>query len=276
LNYDGASNLIETLQQQQPSGVANFLAGYTLQSYQLMLGGGNQFLVGFTGGTGGLNAGQQISNFTFTPNGPQVAPATTVAIFHSGDQVVGVNTLTPGSNNPNEPNEGAAKSLDGNASTKYLNFDGPGAGIVVLPASGQKSVVTDLSLTSANDTIGRDPASYEVWGTNDSNLADINPELNPAWQTHYTLISSGAVPSFSSRFTAQDLLFANSTAFTNYLVDFPTNQGDPLFQIADVQLYGTLVPEPTSLILLVVGGLALLMRCRSSLAGLRAVDSRGD
>ena len=98
LSYDGASTLTATLTQDTTN---TFSKTFNLSSYQQVLGGGNSFLVGFTGGTGGLNAGQAISNFTFTPNGTQVAPR--VNIIRPTDTVAGVNAVVGAGTGANSP-----------------------------------------------------------------------------------------------------------------------------------------------------------------------------
>ena len=262
LSYDGAGTLSATLTQDTTN---TFTKTFNLPSYQQVLGGGNSFLVGFTGGTGGLNAAQTISNFTFTPNGSQVAPS--VNIIRPNDTVVGVNAVPGAGTAANVSGDGAAyHALDGNVESKYLNFNQVTegfSGIVVTPSIG-RTVATELGLTSANDSPDRDPATYEVWGTNDDNLNDISPALNPTgWQTFYSLISAGAVPTFADRLTEQDIFFPNSTAYSSYLIDFPTITNSTgtanSMQIADIQLSGSIaVPEPASLLLAALGGLGLL------------------
>jgi PEP-CTERM motif len=263
LSFDGASTLTASLAQQAAAGGTNtFSTSFSLPSYQQVLGGGNSFLVGFTGATGGLNAGQTISGFTFTPNGAQIAPS--LNILGPTDIVVGVNANPVGGTGANSPaGEPAFKSLDSNVETKYLNFNKLNAGIVVTPAVGP-TIATELGLTSANDAPERDPSSYQVWGTNDNNLSDISPELNPdGWQAFYTLISSGDVAPFPGRLTEQDIFFVNTTAYSSYLIDFPTvvdpNGDANSMQIANIQLSGSAVPEPSSMALLAVGGLGLFL-----------------
>jgi hypothetical protein len=256
LSYDGAATLSETLTQ----GNVSFVTSVNLSSYQQVLGGGNSFYVGFTGATGGLNAGQQISQFQFTPKGAQVAKS--LNIFQPGDVVVGVNTSPAGAaNSPGA--EQALNTVDSSATSKYLNFNKLNAGIVETPAVGL-TVATELGLTAANDSPERDPSSFEVWGTNDTNLNDISPANNPSWKNFYTLIASGAVAPFSGRFAEQDISFANSNAYRSYLVDFPTvvdpNGTANSMQIANIQLSGSAaVPEPGTMALLAIGGLGLIL-----------------
>jgi hypothetical protein len=255
LSYDGVGTVSETLTQ----GASIFSTSYSVQGYQTVLGGNNSFLAGFTGATGGLNAGLQISQFQFTPVGSQLPKIRT--IFHPGDVIAGTQTSGGTANSPS--GEPAPFSIDNAAQSKYLNFNAGGSGIYETPALGL-SIANTLSLTSANDAPERDPATYEVWGTNDPNPNDTNPVLNPGWASFYTLISSGTVPAFAGRFTEASIPFANSTPYTSYVVDFPTVANPTAansMQIADIQLSGPIgVPEPGTAALFTIGALMLLSR----------------
>jgi hypothetical protein len=68
-----------------------------------------------------------------------------------------INNIYPTSNN-SPSNEGAANAFDGNPNTKYLNFDKQNAGVTVKLNQGR--VVKKFTITTANDAVERDPASY--------------------------------------------------------------------------------------------------------------------
>src|SRR5439155_24563425 len=88
-----------------------------------------------------------------------------------GDPIVPTSNNSPGS-------EGVANAID-NQPTKYLNFDKLNTGFTVTPGVGD-TIVSGLTLTSANDAPERDPASYDLSGSNDG--------------SNYVAVSSGAVP----------------------------------------------------------------------------------
>jgi hypothetical protein len=140
-------------------------------------------------------------------------------------------------------NEHPALALDDDVSTKFLHFRGEVSptGFMVEPAAG-KTIVTGLTLTTANDAIERDPATFELSGSNDS------------IDGPYTLIASGDVIDFTQadawpRFTmnATPITFENDVAYKYYQVMFPTVR-DPgsanSMQIAEVELLGEVVPPP--------------------------------
>ncbi len=151
-----------------------------------------------------------------------------------GDEVLGV---------PNDSDWPAAEtpelSIDNNPATKFLHFKGSdqATGIQVTPSVGP-TVVTGLTLTTANDAPERDPISFEVYGSNDTITGP------------YTLIASGDVPDFAQetawpRFTmnATPIEFENTVAYEHYQVLFPTVRDAAAansMQIAEIELIGSI------------------------------------
>jgi hypothetical protein len=135
--------------------------------------------------------------------------------------------ITPTSNN-SPGSEGVANSID-NQPTKYLNFDKLNTGFTVNPGARGLTVVSGLTLTSANDAPERDPASYELSGSYDG--------------TTFTVISSGDVAPFTTRFQKQAILFSNAIPYLQYKLIFPTvaNAGAAnSMQISEVEFLGVL------------------------------------
>ena len=135
-------------------------------------------------------------------------------------------------------NEPPFDAIDDNVNEKYLHRKGGSmaTGFQVEPAAGP-TIVTGLTLSTANDSPGRDPVTFELSGSNDS------------LDGPYTLIASGDVVDFAQaaewpRFTtnATAISFENAAAYKYYQVLFPTLRGDSLMQIAEVELLG--VPAP--------------------------------
>jgi len=132
-------------------------------------------------------------------------------------------------------------AFDDNANTKYLHFKGETepTGIQITPLGGL-SIVTGISLTTANDAIERDPISFELYGSNES------------IDGPYELIADGNVVDFAGeaawpRFTMNEtpIIFDNDVAYAHYQLMFPAVR-DPgsanSMQIAEVELLG--VPAP--------------------------------
>jgi hypothetical protein len=128
------------------------------------------------------------------------AITTLVDILSPTDNITASSTNSP-------PDEGAANVLDRTKDTKYLNFDKRNTGFTVTPGSGA-SVATALSLTTANDAPERDPASWQIHGSNDGKS--------------FALIASGAMPADKARFRTETMHFSNCIPYTSYKVIFPT------------------------------------------------------
>jgi len=152
---------------------------------------------------------------------------------------------------PNEPRDGSIAgwpdgeypwmATDDDVSTKFLHFRGEVSptGFVVEPAMGP-TIVTGMTFTTANDAPERDPASYELSGSNES------------IDGPYELIASGDLVDFTQadawpRFTmnATAISFENEVAYKYYQVMFPTvrDAGSAnSMQIAEVELLGVASP----------------------------------
>jgi len=138
--------------------------------------------------------------------------------------------------------EHPAMAIDNNIDTKFLHFKGDQepTGIRVTPSVGA-TVVTGLTLTTANDFAGRDPVTFELSGSNEG------------IDGPYTLIASGEIVDFAEavqwpRLTmnATPITFENDVAYTSYQLLFPDIRG-PVgdlvnsMQIAAIELLGTIV-----------------------------------
>ena len=159
---------------------------------------------------------------------------------------------SPGDTVQGVPNDGdwpsfehPALAIDDDLLTKYLHFKGDfdpdpgtgGTGFQVTPSVGP-TVVTGLTLTTANDVPGRDPIAFELFG---SNYSIDGP---------YELIASGDIVDFPPGGTWRRLTktetpikFENYTAYSHYQLIFTAIRGpvgDPVvcMQIAEVELLG--------------------------------------
>jgi hypothetical protein len=160
--------------------------------------------------------------------GMQIAEAS----FFPDTLGAGTDILNPGD---------VVKAIDGTVrtglDTKYLNFGENNSGLIVTPAAGAK-VVTGLQIITANDAAVRDPASYEIYGTN----APVTSEAHSQGGAEtWTLIASGALTLPEARLTTGDLVtFANAVSYTSFKIVFPTVKDATAansMQIAGLQLF---------------------------------------
>ena len=167
-----------------------------------------------------------------------------------------------------EPPEDLINGVIGGGGEKYLNFARENTGVIVTPSAltgGNPTIVTSIDFWNANDAEPRDPASFDLYGTNVA-ISGAGPfDLND-----FTLVASSPLSLPSDRDTVADDLgfgetvsFSNSDAYTSYMLIFPTVKDAPnanSMQISEVQFQGQVVPEPSSMALVVMTGLMLLFR----------------
>ena len=168
-------------------------------------------------------------------------------------------------------NESPDHVIDG-VGQKYLNFAELNTGFIVTPSlgAGLGTIATGITFWTANDAEGRDPTSYSLFGT-DTVIAGPGPFA----LSDFTLISSGPLALPATRQpggasplqgdTQQTVTFANGADYNSYLVLFPEVKNEPgvnSMQIGEVQLIGTVVPEPSTLGLLGLAIAGLMAFCR--------------
>ncbi len=178
-------------------------------------------------GTGALNAAITAVNDR---------PVVTVTISSLADVTQGLAAsaytryhTSAGGGGSSPGGEGVAQAFDNDAGTKYLNFSGAGSGVTIDLGVGNAYAVTGIGLTTANDETARDPASYQVLGSNDG--------------TTFTSVSSGSLSPPTGRQTAYpDVTFANAVEYRWYRVVFPTIRGggaDAYLQVSEIRLPGS-------------------------------------
>ena len=134
-----------------------------------------------------------------------------------------INTIYPTSNN-SPAGETAGMAFDGNVNTKYLNFDKQNAGVTVKLSQGR--VVQKFTLTTANDSAERDPASYKLYGSNDG--------------VNWALIKEGPLALSNNRFAvSSEIAVDNTLAYVYYFIKFPSIKNDSgnSVQVAEVTYY---------------------------------------
>ena len=126
-----------------------------------------------------------------------------------------ITTVYPTSTNT-PAGEEATKAVDGDTTTKYLNFDKESAGFTVKLSEGK--VVKQLQFTTANDNELRDPSKFTLYGSNDG--------------ITWTVVAEDVAMNLpSARNTTGDVIeITNSTAYVYYYIVFPElkSTGDPM------------------------------------------------
>ena len=177
------------------------------------------------------------SNYSTTPlsagqTAQPAAPTTNWQVIRTNSTPVVISNIYPTSNN-SPSNETAVNAFDGNVGTKYLNFDKQNAGVTVKLSQGR--VVQKFTITTANDSPERDPASYKLYGSNDG--------------VNWTLIKEGPLSLSDGRFAVSgEISVDNTNAYVYYFMLFPSiknNSGNSV-QIAEVTYYYDLNDGVTS------------------------------
>jgi len=206
----------------------------------------------FVAGTGEVEGVSNWGEWNLTPAGQAIymdtvnklLPAVELDVTVPGDIVLGVpnDGLMDGDNFGWPGAETPPLAIDDNTGTKFLHFKGElePTGFQVTPLNGP-SIVTGLTLTTANDEPPRDPVAFELYG---SNVSIDGP---------YELIASGDIVDFAQadawpRFTKNEtpISFNNGAVYDHYQVLFPAVRDAASansMQIAEVELIG--VPAPT-------------------------------
>ena len=120
----------------------------------------------------------------------------------------------------NPPNETKNHLVDGMTNTKWLTFAPTGWVAVKL---AEPVAVTHYTMTSANDFPGRDPRDWTLQGSHDG--------------TNWTDLDQRTGETFPQRFQTKQYQFNNSTAYQYYRLNITKNSGEPLTQLAELQLF---------------------------------------
>ena len=153
-----------------------------------------------------------------------------------GDPVLAIDTDRFVSKSFYPRNESPASALDNDPGTKYLNFGKGNSGFIVTPAS--VAIVQSFTITTANDREERDPASWEIWGTNDAITSRDN---STGMAENWTLVDSGLMGLPADRHTVGPVVpVSNARSYSSYKMMFPELKDASVtnsMQIADVAFY---------------------------------------
>ncbi len=158
------------------------------------------------------------------------------SVVQPGDLVIASSANSPGA-------ERVANAIDGNPTTKYLNFDGKNSqpsGFIVTPSIG-KTLVTGLSMQTANDAPDRDVKVVTLEGSNDTEVT--------AWDSgNWELITElQDIPAIRDRFSTQTFSFENKKGYLHYRWTVFDTQGPSgcCMQISEVEFLGKFYTGPS-------------------------------
>ena len=182
-------------------------------------------------------------------------------VLSAGNPVIATDLdSAPDSSFPNGEAPGFA--IDGDSGTKYLNFGSANAGFIITPSVGP-SVANEFTITTGGDAPERDPASYQIFGTNDPITSAENSDGDSEF---WNLIAAGDLALPGDRNALGDTVaFANSDAYSSYRVVFDSLRDGGAansLQFSEIQFGGTVVPEPSAGALALLAGMAMLFRRR--------------
>jgi hypothetical protein len=154
-------------------------------------------------------------------------------ILGPNDLIIAIDSDGIVSNSSYPAAEKPANVLDGNPATKYLNSGGGGSGFIVTLTA--PIMVQSFTLTTANDSATRDPAAWELYGTNDPiTSADNTAGMAENW----TLIASGTLELPAERLTVGPVVsFESFLVCSSFKMVFTKTKGSSNMQVADVAFY---------------------------------------
>ena len=167
-------------------------------------------------------------------------------------------TLLAGPNG--KPGEEITTIVDGNTS-KYYGAGSVLPSIKLVPTLGS-TIITELRIFTGNDTPGRDPSSFILWGSNDGGATYVQITSQTITLPAARNVSGNPIPEPPGSLNYGTATFSNTNAFTTYKFDVTSvndlSVGGAGTQFAELQLIGNVIPEPTSALLSVIGSFGLL------------------
>ncbi|MBN1409429.1 MAG: hypothetical protein JW969_01200, partial [Spirochaetales bacterium] len=119
------------------------------------------------------------------------------------------------------------KLIDNTTSTKYLTFHASGW----VQFAGSSAVVTQYTISSANDAAERDPYTWTLQGSSNGST----------WVT----LDSRSGEDFPNRFQTRAFTFGNSNAYPYYRLNMTNNSGT-ILQLSEWEIFGAVNNTATS------------------------------
>ena len=157
-----------------------------------------------------------LTSYTYASTTPLAAGQTAGSTSSTPTYVAITSAVSVTPTSTNSPNgEGASNVIDGNSSTKYLNFDRASAGFTIKLSQGR--VVEKFTITTANDYSPRDPSKFSLFGSNDG-------------VTWTTIADNQSITLSDSRYaTSSDIVVTNTNAYVYYFITFDSTKALDLY-----------------------------------------------
>ena len=157
-----------------------------------------------------------LTSYTYASTTPLAAGQTAGSTPSTPTYVAITSAVSVTPTSTNSPNgEGASNVIDGNSSTKYLNFDRASAGFTIKLSQGR--VIEKFTITTANDYSPRDPSKFSLFGSNDG-------------VTWTTIADNQSITLSDNRFaTSSDIVVTNTNAYVYYFITFDSTKALDLY-----------------------------------------------
>ncbi|MBL8159269.1 discoidin domain-containing protein [Candidatus Saccharibacteria bacterium] len=133
-------------------------------------------------------------------------------------------STAPVFNNENPPSEDGPKAFDNNVNTKWLAFS---TTMSTTFSSAEVTAPVSYSLTSANDSPGRDPRSWTLQASND--------------RVSWTTLDTRTNETFSGRYETKNYTFSNTRRYKHFRLNVTQNNGEAMSQVAEIRIADTTV-----------------------------------
>jgi beta-galactosidase/beta-glucuronidase len=146
----------------------------------------------------------------------------TAHLATNGDYTIYNNPILSSQYSDSPPEESIEKAFDGSFETKFLTFNKTGW-IQCSFKYNKKYTVNKYSITSANDSPGRDPRDWTLQGSNDDD--------------NWVTLDTRSNITFTGRKYTRTYPFTNPTAYNSYRLNITKNGGADELQFAELSLY---------------------------------------
>ena len=169
-------------------------------------------------------------------------------------------------NGPGNNGENWAKLFDnfiggagpwGSGTSKICCGFDPGVSSVTVTSSLTRYSLTGYAIANGNDSPGRRPTGWRLFGSNDGFTSE-----NVLLDTVVPADINGGTGWTQNNEVGEVTLSSATDFYSSFRIIWDTSVSQPTFQVGELELIGTAIPEPSAFSLLGLAGLALTARRR--------------